>query len=571
MKRTSKKSATGFFVIVIIAIGIVASSSIIRLKDRFFPTTLSYEKAVKKLDDLLKDVSWSQNIVQRRAQIELGTAQDIAAMLPSIDEFPLMNQPPASDIMLEIFASTEKSGTGNDGWMVEVADKFNAENHMLNSGQRVKVRIRKIASGTGYEFIASRKYLPDGFSPSSHLWIKMAEAHGITMTPIRESMVGNIAGIVMKSSVADEMKASYGSLDIKNLINAVVQGKLAMGYTNPFASSTGLNFLFTVLATFADGKEDMMLDPTVVSAFESFQRGVPFVSQTTLQMRESVEKGGSLDAFVMEYQTFIKISVLQSGYEFIPFGIRHDNPLYGVGDLSPQKQEALELFAAFAEQDTYKKLASDYGFNPGIDYAPSFQIPSGDVLIRAQKLWKEKKDAGRPISAIFLCDVSGSMAGSRMNALKQSLMKGSEFIAPENSIGLVFFNHEVNTVLPIAQFNLSHKASFYAAVEDMFAEGGTAMYNGVVVALKMLIDEKQKNPNVKTTLFVLTDGETKDGWGFHDIRPVVQALGIPIYTIGYEANLPVLQELSSIVEAASINANEEQVQYKIGSLLNAQM
>ena len=70
---------------------------------------------------------------------------------------------------------------------------------------------------------------------------------------------------------------------------------------------------------------------------------------------------------------------------------------------------------------------------------------------------------------------------------------------------------------------------------------------------------------------MLTDGETKDGWKFSDVRPVIQGLGIPIYTIGYEANLPVLQELSAIVEAASINANEEQVQYKIGSLLNAQM
>lgn len=534
---------------------------------------MTYEKAVERLAYFTKHVEWSEDYVARRARVQLGAAQDLAAMLPSIDEFPLMNRPPASgnDLVLEIFASTEKSGTGTDGWMVEVADDFNSQNITLGTGQRVYVDIRKIASGTGYEFIASRKYLPTAFSPSSHLWVKMAEAQGVAMTAIRETMVGNIAGVVMKSAVAEEMQSSYGSLDVKNLIDAVVQGKLAMGYTNPFASSTGLNFLFTVLATFAGGQEDMMLDPTVVSAFESFQQGVPFVSQTTLQMRESVEKGGSLGAFVMEYQTFTKTQALKSGYEFIPFGVRHDNPLYGVGQLSAEQREGLELFARFAEQDTYRKQATKYGFNPTLEYESAFPIPSGAVLVQAQKLWKEKKDAGRPISAIFLCDVSGSMAGTRINGLKKSLIGGAEFISPDNSIGLIYFNHRVSVVLPIKKFDLNHKASFYAAVEDMVAEGGTAMYNGVVVALSRLLDEKRANPNAKVTLFVLTDGETKDGWKFKDVRDVVAALGIPIYTIGYEANLPVLQELSSLVEAASINANEEQVQYTIGALLNAQM
>jgi len=534
---------------------------------------LTYEKAVERLDKLVKKVDWSENLVKRRAQIQLSAGQDMAQMLPDISRFPLMNQPQTgeNDVTVEIFASTEKSGSGTDGWMVEVADAFNAQDVRLKSGQRAKVIIRKIASGTAYEFIASHKYVPDAFSPSSELWVQMAAAHSMKMTPIRAKLVGNIAGVVMKKAVADQMRAKYGTLDVKNLIDAVVQGNLAMGYTDPFASSTGLNFLFTVLATFAGGSEQMMLDPSVVSAFESFQRGVPFVSQTTMQMRDSVEKGGSLDAFVMEYQTFIKTQVLQSGYEFLPFGVRHDNPLYAVGDLSQAKMEVLELFAKFAEQSKFQKSATDYGFNPTLEYASPFAVPSGAVLIQAQQLWKQKKDAGRPISAIFLCDVSGSMNGSRLNALKKSLLGGSEFIASENSIGLVLFNHQVSVVLPIQPFNLSHKAAFHAAVEDMSAGGQTAMYSGIAVSLSMLLQEKQKNPNAKTTLFVLTDGETNNGLKFDDVRPVIQALGVPIYTIGYEANLPVLQELSSIVEAASINADEGEVQYKIGALLNAQM
>lgn len=560
------------FIVVLAVVGGAGALMYFQTQDRS-GGVMSYEKAAARLAALKKKVQWSENLVQRRAQIQLAGAQDITQMLPDIERFPLMNQPQAAgnDVVVEIFASTEKSGSGTDGWMVEVAEAFNAANQRLKSGQRAFVTIRKIASGTAYEFIASRKYLPDAFSPSSNLWGQMAAAHNVNMTPIREKLLGNIAGIVMKKTVADQMKAAYGSLDVKNLIDAVVQGKLAMGYTDPFASSTGLNFLFTVLATFAGGNEQMMLDPSVVSAFENFQKGVPFVSQTTLQMRDSVEKGGALDAFVMEYQTFSKTQILQAGYEFVPFGVRHDNPLYGVGELRAEKLEALQMFAAFAEQAKFQKSAANYGFNPALDYASAFPAPSGAMLIQAQRLWKQKKDAGRPISAVFLCDVSGSMDGSRLNALKKSLLGGSEFIAPENSIGIVLFSNQVSVVLPIEKFTLAHKASFHAAVEDMTAGGQTAMYSGIVVSLSLLLDEKQKNPNAKTTLFVLTDGETNAGLELKDVRPVIQALGIPIYTIGYEANLPVLQELSSIVEAASMNADEGEVQYKIGSLLNAQM
>jgi Ca-activated chloride channel family protein len=534
---------------------------------------MSADKAAESLNRLMVKVDWSENHVQRRANVQLGGAGDLKDTLPDIGQFDLVVNPNRSgDVeVVEIFTSTEKSGKGIDGIMVEVAKDFNARNQRLKSGKIAKVAIRKIASGTGYQFIASGKYLPDAFSPSNLLWVQMASAHGVTMVPVRQRMVGNIAGLVMKEPVAKRLKTNLGALNIKNIINAVVQGNLIMGYTNPFASSTGLNFLVTVLSTFADGDPDAMLSPDVVSSFESFQRGVPFVALTTLQMRDSVEKDGSLEAFVMEYQTFINTSTLKSGYTFIPFGIPHDNPLYGVGNITPDKKETLEHFATFSEKSKYKKLAKQYGFNPSLKYKQTFEIPDGKLLVRAQKVWKEKKDAGRPIAAVFLCDVSGSMRGTRLNKLKIALLEGSEFIANTNLIGIILFNHRVTVVLPIKQFNLVQKASYHAAVEDMFADGKTAMYDGVAISLSLLLEEKKKTPDIKPILFVLTDGETNIGMVYEDLAPVISGLNIPIYTIGYEANIAELNRLSSLVEAASLNAGEGEIEYKIGALLNAQM
>jgi Ca-activated chloride channel family protein len=70
----------------------------------------------------------------------------------------------------------------------------------------------------------------------------------------------------------------------------------------------------------------------------------------------------------MEYQTFAQDPSLRSGYEFIPFGVPHDNPLYAVGELPEEKLEAMRAFAKFASQPTHAARAAEFGFNPPANY-----------------------------------------------------------------------------------------------------------------------------------------------------------------------------------------------------------
>jgi Ca-activated chloride channel family protein len=173
--------------------------------------------------------------------------------------------------------------------------------------------------------------------------------------------------------------------------------------------------------------------------------------------------------------------------------------------------------------------------------------------------------------AVFVADVSGSMAGEPLNKLKQSLISSSQYIGKENSIGLVTFSSEVNVNLPIGKFDLNHRSLFTGAVTDMQAEGGTAMYDGIIVGTKMLMEEKEKNPDAKFMLFVLSDGETNVGHSLNHVEDIIKNLKIPVYTIGYNANIKALSSISAINEAASINADSDDVVYKLGSLFNAEM
>ena len=142
---------------------------------------------------------------------------------------------------------------------------------------------------------------------------------------------------------------------------------------------------------------------------------------------------------------------------------------------------------------------------------------------------------------MFVADCSGSMDGDPMNQLKNSLTNGAQYINDNNYVGLVSYSNSVTIEVPIAQFDLNQRSYFQGAVNNLIASGGTASYDAVVVAVK--------------------------------ITSALRTSGIPVYTIGYgdDADTGELARLSGINEAASINADSDDIIYKIKSLFNSQL
>lgn len=517
------------------------------------------------LSNMYADVSVSKT-TPTKGQIDLNPA-DLASELPDISKFPITIKNNTNDFV-EIFSSTEKTGSGNDGWLNEVANDFNSSNIVVN-GQHVSVKIRSIASGTATDYITSGKYVPDAFSPSNELWGEMVKASGVKANLVSKRIAGNVPGIVIKKTKYDEMLKKYGKVDIQIVTNAMEKNEFAMGYTDPFASSTGLNFLITSLNTF-DNKNP--LSEKATKEFEKFQNNVPFTASTTLQMREAA-KSGSLDGFVLEYQSYVNMPDIKGSYKFIPFGVRHDSPLYALGNISDEKLAIIQKFSDFALQSKYQDAAQKDGFNYLNDYKPNMEIPDGSTLAAAQKLWKEKKNGTKQIDAVFIADVSGSMDGVPLNALKKSLIQGQKYLGRDNAIGLVSYSDDVTINLPIAKYDVNQQSKFVGAVNSLEAGGNTATNDAIIVAIKMLQDKMKAEPNVRPLIFVLTDGGTNKGHELDEIRGIIKAYKIPIYTIGYNAasGMKSLQEISGMNEAATINADTDNVVYQIRNLLNVQM
>ena len=564
MKEKKKGNIIGILIVMaIIIFGVIYGGITLTKNWGKSKETISKENATGKLKKICKDININE-VEPRKAPIDLGV-KDVKDTIPNIDKYPAKVEN-TTDSYIEIFSTGEKAGNGKDGWLIDVANNFNESKFEIN-GKIISVKVREIASGLGMDYIISEKYLPDAYSPSNELWGEMIKANGKTIELCDDRMIGNVAGILISKEKYDELIKKYGAINLKNITQAVANGEINMGYTNPFASATGLNFLVSTLATFDSSNP---LSEKAIDGFNEFQNNIPLIAYTTLQLRNSAESG-ILDGFIMEYQTYINSPELKTNYIFTPFGYRHDSPLYSVGNLSNEKKEILNKFIEFYKQDKYQELAVKDGFNALEDYKCEIENLDGNTILQAQKLWKENKNGDKPIVAVFVADVSGSMEGEPLNELKKSLLNGSRYIGEENSIGLVTYSNDVNINLPIEKFDLNQRSLFTGAVQDMDASGGTATFDAIAVAVQMLLDEKEKNPDAKLMLFVLSDGETNIGHSLDDLREILESVKIPVHTIGYNANIEALENISRINEATSINADSDDVIYKLGSLFNAEM
>lgn len=510
---------------------------------------ISGTKQDMTLDEMYNELDVEQ-ATPVKGTVTLDTP-DLYDELPEIDKYPLSVEG-SGDVDIEIFTSGEKAGKDNDSWLIDVASSFNSSDVKTSDGKTVSISVRSVPSGTAADYIISGKYLPDLYTPSNTLFGEYAISNNGSLELYADRLVGNTAGILVKKD------SGYTTAD--EVIKAVQDNKITMGYTNPQTSATGLNLLLTLLR----GGDDN---------FTKFNANIPYVAYTTQQMRDSASNG-TLDAMLSEYQAYINDNNLTSMYDFIAFGVRHDNPVYicNKSGKTAAELEGVKLVVDYCKSDEMQKIAAQKGFNANDDYTSPEEF-SGAQVTQGLKTYKKTKDNGKDIIAVFVADCSGSMDGDPMNQLKNSLTNGAQYINDNNYVGLVSYSNSVTIEVPIAQFDLNQRSYFQGAVNNLIASGGTASYDAVVVAVKMITEAKAQHPDAKCMLFLLSDGYANNGYSMDEITSALRTSGIPVYTIGYgdDADTGELARLSGINEAASINADSDDIIYKIKSLFNSQL
>lgn len=104
----------------------------------------------------------------------------------------------------------------------------------------------------------ANRYVPEAYTPSNYLWGMLLWCK---RRQSRYHCCPNCSECGWDCSQKDKIDqiTTNGKLDIAKLLTNVSNGSFAMGYTNSYQSSTGLNFLLNVLNAFAQGDESQML------------------------------------------------------------------------------------------------------------------------------------------------------------------------------------------------------------------------------------------------------------------------------------------------------------------------
>lgn len=525
----------------------------------------SYEEAVKELNAFNDQIK--ADYVE--PQLDIYNTENEIKTLADIKTFPLTVEGKGS-INIEVAAATEMSSSSPDDWMNVVAENFNKSGAEID-GKSVSVTIRKITSGEVLTYMTEGDYRPDVYAPSSNAWGEMLQSKGVGTVKLADRIAGNTAGVLMEKETYNKFIDKYKKVTLDNVLNASLAGDLTFAYTNPYTSSTGLNILTGMLHSF-DSKDP--LSESAQKKLLDYQKKSPPVAYTTSVLRDQATKG-IIKAMVMEEQAFHNTPELKN-YVYTPAGIRHDHPVYTFDYVSEEKQQAAKLFTEFCKNEESQKLADKRGFNLHNDYKSQPSGLDGAGYIAAQKIWKKSKDGGQPIIAVFVADISGSMAGEPINSLKESLLSTSSYISSDNYIGLVSYADNVHINLPINVFDDEHRAYFSGAVKALDIEGNTATYDALMVALKLMIEKKEDIPNAKMMLFLLSDGEQNRGYDLDRVAPIVGGLKIPVYTIGYNLKsdstaAAELKRLSGLNEASLINASSEDLINHMRNLFNVEL
>ncbi len=115
----------------------------------------------------------------------------------------------------------------------------------------------------------------------------------------------------------------------------------------------------------------------------------------------------------------------------------------------------------------------------------------------------------RPGVVTFVADVSGSMAGPKLEQTKLGLFKALDGMAKTNSVGFITFADGIKARVNVGPVRTNRFAVANAA-QGMRAAGNTALYDAIKAGVEM-VDSAPGDEDAIRGVVVLTDGLANSG------------------------------------------------------------
>ena len=192
----------------------------------------------------------------------------------------------------------------------------------------------------------------------------------------------------------------------------------------------------------------------------------------------------------------------------------------------------------------------------------TLQMPSPAVVDVVQNFWYYAK---RPTNVYLVVDTSGSMEGNKLSRAQEALKSFvGQIKGNRDRIGIVEFGSGTKNFTPLRVIDDNTRADTLNQIDQMRAEGGTALIDAVYDAVTDL--QAQSDSKAINAIVVMTDGiENESRYSLNDLRALINSqpnTRLVIFTIGFgsDADEDILGSMAQIGNGQFRRADETDIE-----------
>ncbi len=347
--------------------------------------------------------------------------------------------------------------------------------------------------------------------------------------------------IGVKKSAADR----FGWTGNPNVTWKDIQAKSADGsfrfaMTNPAASNSGLVALVGVASALSGSSDSIDTGTIDTAALKEFFKGQTLTAGSSGFLADSYVRDQDTVDGIVNYESIL-MSLNGSGKLHEPLELIYPKEGIVTADypfmlLNASKRDAFDKVTAYLRTpDVQKRIMTDTLRRPaipGVPLDPRFstqtliELPFPARLETIDALITAYLDVARkPASAIFVLDLSGSMAGERLDQLKAAMAaltgtdpsitgKFARFRAREQ-VTIITFSTDVIETREFTIDDTAPDGPDMTAIRDyvngLRTYNSTAIYSALDAAYQQIVKEQAADPNRLSSIVLMTDGDNNDG------------------------------------------------------------
>lgn len=308
---------------------------------------------------------------------------------------------------------------------------------------------------------------------------------------------------------------------------------IAYVHTAPTRSNSGLQ---TLVAQFASVANKPPEDLTIADIeqhqeqVKQIQSKITRYGKSTGNLARSMKENGVFWASVGSvYESLVIAANTQSGNDTTKYQAVYPQATFtsnmrailpNAPWISEAEKEAATEVIEYLRQPETQKIAAELGLRPGIPgvalgnkFSPlygvnpqpqydSYRPPQPEVVEAMLNSWQTF--AKKPSQVAVVIDTSGSMQGTKLAAIKNTLLNYVQNLGEKEKIALISFNSVIEPPV-IIEGSTAGKNQAIEFIGNLKADGGTRLYDSSLYARNWLLNNPR--PDAINAVLILTDGE----------------------------------------------------------------